>query len=314
MDNATPQDAGRRKFLAGALTGAAAALPLVAMSAARAQEAPPETEDDYARLAAVNTFTRPQEIVSGGERPALSLSRPDSGPLQRWEVEGQKVAQIQGVGLRIFAQDGTHETDWADIRWAPDEFGIYNESTHQEPNGAITNGDIVFYAPSRIRPTLRNPHLSNGHFEIREDYLVPPGPIQSEVIPFRVNHSRPGWGIGVHDYFRIRPDFSRLGDAADGYRVIVVDVKADAPAGVQGPRQLLRLAMAAQDRLVVDSKGNTSASGYLKLAGGAAPPEDAAIAAGEVALWLDPAPQAPKIMFKARDSQGTIRTAQVDLQ
>ena len=310
---ATPQDAGRRRFLAGALTGAAAALPLAAMGTARAQDSP-ETAADYARLGAANTFTVPQRIESGGERPALSLSRPDSGPLQRWEVDGRKVAQVQGLGLRIFAQDGTHDTDWADIRWAPDEFGIYNESTHRQPNGAVTNGDVVFYAPWRIRVSLKNPHLSNGLFEVREDYLAPPGPIESEVIPFRVNHSRPGWGIGVHDYFHIRPNFGRLGASTDGYRVITVDVKADAPPSVKGPRHLLRLAIAGSEKLVVDNKGNTAAAGYVKLAGGAAPPADDAVAAGEVALWLDPTPAAPKIVFKARDSQGAIRTAEVELQ
>jgi hypothetical protein len=318
MENAaTPQDAGRRKFLAGALTGAAAALPLAAMGSARAQELPP-TDADYARKSAENTFTRPQTIApidgATGDKPSLMIRRPDSGAAQRWEVGGTKVAQVQGLGFRIFSQDGTHDTDWADIRWAPDEFGIYNESTHRQPNGAVTNGDIVFYAPYRIRPTLKNPHLSNGHFEIREDYLLPPGPIESEVIPFRVRHSRPAWGTGLHDYFHIRPNFGRMGAATDGYRVISVDVKADAPASVQGPRHLLRLAMAGADRLVVDNKGNTSTSGYLKLAGAASPPPDAAVAAGEVALWFDPAPEAPKLRLKARDSAGTIRTAEVTLQ
>ena len=316
MDSSIPQDSGRRKFLAGALTGAAAALPLAAMAPARAQEIiqPDPAAADYARKSMENTFTAPQTIETSGGKPSLLVTRPDSGPAQRWMVQGTKVAQMQGLGLRIFAQDGTHDTDWADIRWAPDEFGIYNESTHRQPNGAVTNGDVVFYAPWRIRVSLKNPHLSNGLFEVREDYLVGPGPIENEVIPWRVRHSRPAWGTGLHDYFHIRPNFGRMGAATDGYRVISVDVKADAPASVKGPRHLLRLAMAGGDRLVVDNKGNTAAAGFVKLAGGAAPPADDAVAAGEVALWFDPAPAAPKVMFKARDSEGTIRTAEVALQ
>jgi hypothetical protein len=314
LDN--PTDAGRRRFLAGALTGAAAALPLAAMAPARAQDAPPgdPSDDDYARKSVENTFTAPQTIAATGEQPSLLVDRPDSGPAQRWVVDGTKVAQVQALGLRIFARDGTHDTDFADFRWAPDEFGIYNESTHRQPNGAVTNGDVVFYAPWRIRVTLRNPHLSNGLFEVREDYSVGPGPIEHEVIPWRVRHSRPAWGTGLHDYFHIRPNFGRMGAATDGYRVISVDVKADAPASVKGPRHLLRLAVTGEDRLVVDNAGNTSTAGYLKLAGGAAPPPDDAVAAGEVALWFDPTPTAPKVKFKARDSGGTIRTAEVTLQ
>jgi hypothetical protein len=287
--------------------------PTPAPTATPTPTAPPD--DVYARLAAINTFTERQVIESPvGSHPGLLVRQAGNGPAQEWYSDGNKIGHVNSVGLRIFSRDGTANTDFADFRWAPDEFGLYNESTHRQPDGTLTNGDIVFYAPWRIRVGLKNPHLSSGRFEIREMYDLPPGPQEGEFIPWRVRHARPEWGTGVHDYFHIRPNFGRMGAASDGYRVISVDLTADAPASVAGPKQLLRLAVAGSEKFSVNSKGATAATGYVKLGGASNPPADGDLAPGEVALWLDPTPGASKVRFKAKDAGGTIRTAAVDLQ
>lgn len=275
----------------------------------------PPPDEVYARLAAINTFTERQVIESPqGSHPGLLVRQHGDGPMQEWYSDDVKIGHVNRTGLRIFSKDGTAATDFADFRWAPDEFGLYNEATHRQADGTPTNGDIVFYAPWRIRVGLKNPHLSSGRFEIREMYESPPGPLEPEFIPWRVRHARPEWGTGVHDYFHIRPNFGRMGAAKDGYRVISVDLTADAPASVAGPRQLLRLAVAGGERFSVDNRGNATGAGFVKLGGASNPPADGDVAPGEVALWLDPTPDATKLRIKAKDSAGTVRTGAIDLQ
>lgn len=275
---------------------------------------PPPPDEVYARLAVANRFTAPQTVESnGGGEPTLTLHQLADGVAQEWHSNGRKVAHVNSIGLRIFSADANYATDFCDFRNAPDEFGLYNESTHRQPDGTLTNGDIVLYAPWRIRACLKNPHLSNGHFEIREMYEVGPGPIEPEFIPFQIRHGRPAWGSGMHEYMKVKPNFGRMGAASDGYRAINVDLTADAPASVLGLRQLLRLAVAGADKLTVDNAGNLKTAGRIATKATVEPP-DADLSAGELALWLDPAPGAPKVRFKAKDSDGNVRTAAVDLQ
>lgn len=319
---------GRRRFLAALAGTVPVALIATAAQAQKPKPTPtpaptdsatptptptptPPPDEVYARLAYANRFTAPQTIETGGPDPVLLLRHTAAGPVQEWHTNGKKVAGVQSVGLRVFAQDGNDATDFCDFRNAPDEFGLYNESTHRQPDGTLTNGDIVLYAPWRIRACLKNPHLSNGHFEIREMYEVGPGPIEPEYIPFRIQHGRPAWGSGVHDYVRIKPNFGHMGAASDGYRVINMDLKADAPASVLGERRLLRLAIAGDDRFTVDNAGNVATRGAVRLRGAA--PADGDLAAGELALWFDPSTAAPKLMMKGRDAGGSIRTGSVDL-
>lgn len=98
---------------------------------------------------------------------------------------------------------------------------------------------------------------------------------------------------------------STSGDAAHRMR------RADATFDV--------IAHATQNRDVVRiiNDGGTRIAG-ITLAGGLmtachAAPADAELANGDAAIWLDQTPAATKLMVKAKDSAGTVRTAAVNL-
>lgn len=42
-------------------------------------------------------------------------------------------------------------------------------------------------------------------------------------------------------------------------------------------------------------------------------PDDSSLVAGQFKLWLDDSPGSPKLMIKAKDSGGTVRTGSVTL-
>ena len=92
-------------------------------------------------------------------------------------------------------------------------------------------------------------------------------------------------------------------------------------AGLAGlgvaPLSLLAAAGQADDLVdVQDSSGAVSLfvlpTGYLFIKKNAAPP-DGDVATSAVTLWLDATPAATKLMVKAKDSGGTVRTAAIAL-
>lgn len=87
---------------------------------------------------------------------------------------------------------------------------------------------------------------------------------------------------------------------------------ADVIVARQGPSTQRGDLFAARDEGGERTYWRVGSAGHMVVGATAAPPDDG-LRSGEVGIWLDPGPAAPRVMFKAKDARGEVRVASLAL-